>query len=199
MIGYQLKNSTQSSMREKFYKIAIALTSVFILFVLCWSFGVYLITPFYQSNRKKNFIKIAGFNDLLEEHPIKLSFEMSDQDAFLKTNEVQDVWVVKHSPKKATVFSPICPHLGCRYYWSADAKTFICPCHLSIFSISGKVLSGPAPRPLDTLPHEIKKGKLYVKWEMFKPGLSKKVEIASCPKRDTCKLRNSLALGTIDD
>jgi Rieske Fe-S protein len=39
--------------------------------------------------------------------------------------------------------------LGCAYHWDAQNKDFLCPCHTSIFSIDGKVVSGPAPRPLD--------------------------------------------------
>ena len=53
------------------------------------------------------------------------------------------------------VFSGKCPHLGCGYKWRSHKKlgqVFLCPCHLSIYDASGKVLDGPAPRPLDTLP-----------------------------------------------
>ena len=28
-------------------------------------------------------------------------------------------------------------------------QVFLCPCHLSIYDAAGKVLDGPAPRPLD--------------------------------------------------
>ncbi len=54
------------------------------------------------------------------------------------------------------VFSGKCPHLGCGYKWRKVPKLgkeiFLCPCHLSIYDPSGKVLDGPAPRPLDPLP-----------------------------------------------
>lgn len=186
-------------MREKFFKIGSLISSIVIFLAIIFSFSFYLIAPFYQSNRKKDFIEVAGFGSLLENQPKKLNFEMSVQDEFLKSNEVQDVWVIKHSSKKATVFSPICPHLGCRYNWDSNANEFICPCHLSIFSKTGRVLSGPAPRPLDTLPYEIKDGKLYVKWEMFKPGLAKKVEIASYPIREHGKKKSNLIIGAIND
>jgi Rieske Fe-S protein len=43
-----------------------------------------------------------------------------------------------------------------------------------VFNIDGKVISGPAPRPLDTLPKEVKNNFLYVLWERFKPGIAKK-------------------------
>lgn len=151
--------------------------SVVIVIVLGWSFGAYLINPFYKKSRAEGFVEISGFSSLVKEQPTKLNFQYVDKDAFIKKNKVHEVWVIKHSAKNVTVFSPICPHLGCIYNWDGHAQKFICPCHGSIFNLTGKVLAGPAPRPLDTLPWMIKKGKLYVEWELFKPGIPEKVVI----------------------
>ena len=53
-------------------------------------------------------------------------------------------------------YSGKCPHLGCGYKWRNVPKLgrqiFLCPSHLSIYDSSGKVLDGPAPRPLDPVP-----------------------------------------------
>lgn len=46
-----------------------------------------------------------------------------------------------------------CTHLGCPVSWDAQTGRFLCPCHGSIFSRTGQVLRGPAPRPL--LRHEV--------------------------------------------
>lgn len=46
--------------------------------------------------------------------------------------------------------SRICTHLGCSVPWDEEQQKFICPCHGSTFSITGEVLTAPAPRPLDT-------------------------------------------------
>jgi len=48
-----------------------------------------------------------------------------------------------------------CTHLGCTVPWVADEERFVCPCHASIFDITGDVLSPPAPRPLDIFPVRI--------------------------------------------
>lgn len=42
-----------------------------------------------------------------------------------------------------------CTHLGCTVPWDSENKRFVCPCHASSFDITGRVLSPPAPRPLD--------------------------------------------------
>ena len=51
-----------------------------------------------------------------------------------------------------------CPHLGCTVPWRADFDFggkkgwFRCPCHGSTFTKEGGILvSGPSPRPLDTM------------------------------------------------
>jgi cytochrome b6-f complex iron-sulfur subunit len=48
-----------------------------------------------------------------------------------------------------------CSHLGCSVHWNEQKELFLCPCHASQFDKTGKVLSPPAPRPLDFYPLEI--------------------------------------------
>ncbi len=110
--------------------------------------------------------------------PSKFNFTKTDRDAYIKTIKQEDVWVVKKSSSELTTFSPICPHLGCRYNWNQERELFICPCHNSIFTIEGKVVSGPAPRGLDTLPTEVKSDDmLYVLYERFEVGIPQKIII----------------------
>jgi cytochrome b6-f complex iron-sulfur subunit len=45
-----------------------------------------------------------------------------------------------------------CTHLGCTVPWVEKEKKFLCPCHASAFDITGKVISSPATRALDTFP-----------------------------------------------
>ena len=44
----------------------------------------------------------------------------------------------------------VCTHAGCIVNWSAEnpAKAFGCPCHGSVFTVDGKVVQGPANKPL---------------------------------------------------
>lgn len=49
--------------------------------------------------------------------------------------------------------SLVCTHLGCTVTVTEDALS--CPCHGSRFDRQGKVLKGPADRPLERMPVEV--------------------------------------------
>jgi Rieske Fe-S protein len=127
-----------------------------------------------KSTRKKQFIEVADLDALPIEEPKRVIFSELLNDAFLLQPTTSDVWVIKHSDSNVTVFSTICPHLGCSYDFQPESRQFLCPCHSSAFSIDGKVLSGPSPRSLDTLPQKIANGKLYLQWERYEVGISEK-------------------------
>ncbi len=55
-----------------------------------------------------------------------------------------------------------CSHLGCTVPWNEQSKTFPCPCHASVFDMTGDVKSPPAPRPLDLLALTIEGGVVKV-------------------------------------
>ena len=78
-------------------------------------------------------------------------------------------------------FSGKCPHLGCGYKWRQHkllGQVFLCPCHLSIYDASGKVLDGPAPRPLDALPIRVSAGGDVEIIDMeFKAGTKSQIRI----------------------
>lgn len=55
-----------------------------------------------------------------------------------------------------------CTHLGCAVPWREEEGVFHCPCHSSIFTTTGEVVSGPAPRPLDLFSVEVVDGQVVV-------------------------------------
>ncbi len=55
-----------------------------------------------------------------------------------------------------------CPHLGCVVPWVEEDSIFNCPCHSSLFTIKGEVIAGPAPRPMDLFPVEIRGDEIFV-------------------------------------
>lgn len=52
-------------------------------------------------------------------------------------------------------FSAICTHLTCTVIFESDTETLLCPCHNGRFDLSGNVVSGPPPTPLESYIVEI--------------------------------------------
>ena len=61
--------------------------------------------------------------------------------------------------------SRTCTHLGCTVPWVEKEKRFACPCHASVFDITGDVVNAPAPRALDLFPITIENKVLMVNTE----------------------------------
>lgn len=127
--------------------------------------------------KSRHFARVTSLSSLPAAKPLDVSYADVEQDAYIEQRAVRNVWVIKHSEQRVTVFSPICPHLGCRFDWQPNIERFVCPCHGSVFAMDGEVLKGPAPRPLDSLPERIERDELLVEWERFEAGTSKKIVV----------------------
>lgn len=60
--------------------------------------------------------------------------------------------VLQRAPGVFVAFSAICTHLGCVIRWLPEKGEFLCPCHAGRYAGDGKVLGGPPPRPLQSIP-----------------------------------------------
>jgi menaquinol-cytochrome c reductase iron-sulfur subunit len=127
--------------------------------------------------KRGDYSRLVSLNELPTGTPVDRTFADRTSDAFIEETVLRDVWVVKQGPSTVDVFSPICPHLGCRYGWHPERRQFVCPCHGSVFAPSGEVVGGPAPRSLDTLPIRMEGDEIFVEWERFKVGIAQKVVV----------------------
>ncbi len=72
------------------------------------------------------------------------------QDGWYETRQQTVVFVDKDETGKGyRALSATCTHLGCGVSWDDAKSQFICPCHKGVFDRSGRVVSGPPPRPMD--------------------------------------------------
>ena len=60
----------------------------------------------------------------------------------------EKIYVFRDRDKGFAVASAVCTHLGCTVKHFDSDNRFHCPCHGSVFAADGKVIHGPAPKPL---------------------------------------------------
>ena len=164
----------ESTSRRDFLRLMVGVLSALVAAAVAVPLIGAIIGPSFRT-KKLQWVKVGDITSLAIEQPVNLKFPFKTQDAYVRETVTHDVWVIKHSSSEVTVFSPICPHLGCHYNWHPGGNEFICPCHGSVYALTGKVLGGPAPRPLDTLPWKLEKDQLFVGWETFKVGIPQKI------------------------
>ena len=146
--------------------------------------GAYFWAPL---RKRMEFGEDAGFQDVgpLSDIPTGtwslLTLEVVQADGWKKTRVRHSIWVRRQGEdeKGITVLSPICPHLGCPVNWHPDERKFMCPCHGGIFDAEGRNVGGPPPRAMDHLEFEIRAGRLWVRWQDFKIGVSERVSVSA--------------------
>ena len=108
----------------------------------------YLLFP-PLSRKEDQWVEATDLSKLETGVPEEVVFRRNRKDGWKVSSEKTSAWVVKKSDSEAIAFAPQCTHLGCAYRYDERKKNFLCPCHTSNFSLDGKVIDGPAPRPLD--------------------------------------------------
>jgi len=162
--------------RRRFFQLVIKASAGLIGFSLAVPLVGYLISPAFK-RRAQPWVDVASAGELPTGVPKQLEYVATVQDGYLETKTQKAVWAVKQTSGEVTVFSPMCTHLGFGYHWDAGGQQFKCPCHDTVFDISGRVVGGPAPRPLDALPSKVDNGRLLVVFKEFKSGVSKQLEL----------------------
>lgn len=161
--------------RRSFLKVAVGFLAALNGLVLGVPFMKTLLSVLRAGEAP--WVEVANIGSLPEGRPVDIKFETREQDAFYRNTVLHTVWVIKKPDGDVSVLSPVCPHLGCYFKWNGSTGHFECPCHASVFAKDGEVLSGPAPRSLDTLPHKTEAGRLYVRWVRYRPGAAEKIAV----------------------
>ncbi len=108
----------------------------------------------YEPSRKKlgaagEFAKetlnaAAQYVDWVTPGDVKTTDDIAVDCGALLRRGLAKVAVYRDDHAKLHELSAVCPHLGCIVQWSAEEKTWDCPCHGSRFDKFGHVINGPA-------------------------------------------------------
>jgi cytochrome b6-f complex iron-sulfur subunit len=74
--------------------------------------------------------------------------------------EGSPVLFVRESEEVIRAVDPTCTHKKCTVEFNKKRKRFVCPCHGSQYDLEGKVLKGPAEKPLRNLNASLESGKI---------------------------------------
>ena len=151
----------QHTTRRGFYIAAInAMGAILGAAVALPAAAYLLIRP--KGGSEDAMAEVGELSQLQPGVPKEVLYERKRVDGWRKITEKASTWLVKTGDNTVVAFNPSCTHLGCAYHWETSSKEFVCPCHASVFSVEGKVVSGPAPRPLDRYVAKVRDGKILI-------------------------------------
>jgi Rieske Fe-S protein len=137
--------------RRDFIKVTTGIVGGIIGAVIGLPTVYYLIDPALRTGAKEAWIPIGKTEDMEVGKPYMFSFTRVQVNGWERTSTSHGGYVIRKSddPKDMVILNSRCTHLGCTVNWREEANAFLCPCHDAKFDVSGKVLDGPPPRPLD--------------------------------------------------
>ena len=154
-------SDTEGTSRRRFFVGAIYGLWAAISAALGLPALVYLLFP-PKAGKAEEWVEAGDVTRLAANAPVEMTFRKNRVDGWKVISEKSTAWVVKDAANRVTAFGPQCTHLGCAYHWDDAKGEFLCPCHNSLFAVDGKVISGPAPRPLDRYDIRLEGSKLLI-------------------------------------
>ena len=70
--------------------------------------------------------------------------------------------IVRRPDGSFAAFLAKCTHLDCTVQYRSDKEDIWCACHNGVYDLNGTNVSGPPPRPLDTLEVHMRGDDVYV-------------------------------------
>jgi cytochrome b6-f complex iron-sulfur subunit len=113
---------------------------------------VLVLVPSVLNSCTKNSTTDPGGNPATK---IDLDLSLSD-NSILNTvggsKTVGTIIIINTGNGNFSALTNICTHQGCTVAYNSGAGNIQCPCHGSVYSTTGSVITGPAPLPLRSYP-----------------------------------------------
>lgn len=170
-----------SSDRRVALKVIVAVGSaIFVGGAAAPAVTVALAPVLSKSGGGDKWVRVARLSDLKEGEPKRAGVISDMTDAFTRyaKENLGAVWLLREGDR-VRALSVTCPHLGCGVEKTENG--FGCPCHTSVFDITGKRVSGPAPRDMDSLEARVvgdgDDRVVEVQFKKFRQGVPEREEI----------------------
>jgi menaquinol-cytochrome c reductase iron-sulfur subunit len=160
--------------RRSFLGVIAGLIGAGISAVLGVTIGRFAVAPAFSSagaDTAKGWTDVGPLAEIEEGKLVKKSVIVSQDAGWGQFNSQKAIWVIRKGDQ-VTIFTAVCPHLGCTV--NAKNEVFICACHDSKWDVAGNAMGGPTPRGLDSLEHKVEGDVLKVRYQDFKQGITQK-------------------------
>jgi menaquinol-cytochrome c reductase iron-sulfur subunit len=148
--------------RRDFIKIVAAAVGTFMGVTVGVPAIGYLISPALRKSSAATWIPLGKLSDFPIGTPTLVTFVRTTVNGWEQTANSFGAFVLRKSEDSVLVLSNKCTHLGCWVNWHADQAMYICPCHDGQFTITGNVVGGPPPRPMDQYTTKLENGSLFI-------------------------------------
>ncbi|MFQ5740625.1 MAG: ubiquinol-cytochrome c reductase iron-sulfur subunit [Acidobacteriota bacterium] len=149
-----------SESRRRVLGYAVATILAAIGTALATILGVSVAAPSFV-RRQRQWVELGKIDDLTT-RPKRFDLVRKQRQGWLEEERRQAVYAYRNEKAEVVVLSSTCTHLGCIVRWEGASKQFQCPCHGGAYDSSGKVISGPPPRPLMRLETHLEKDRIQV-------------------------------------
>lgn len=157
--------------RRSWLGLLIGLIGTAITATLGITIGRFAIAPAFSKASDAAWIELGPVSAIPENQLVRKNILVSQEAGWGRFNAPRLLWVIRKG-ESITIFSGVCPHLGCSV--NAKEESFGCACHGSKWNQAGEKTTGPSPRNLDTLEQQVENGILKVRYQDFKQGIAAK-------------------------
>ncbi len=157
--------------RRSWLGVVIGLIGAAITTTLGITVGRFAIAPAFSKASEATWIELGPLSAIPENQLVRKNILVSQEAGWGRFNAPRSLWVIRKG-ESVTIFSGVCPHLGCSV--NTKEESFTCACHGSKWNQSGEKTAGPSPRNLDTLEQQVENGILKVRYQGFKQGTAAK-------------------------
>ena len=127
---------------------------------LAFVVGGAVVAPSF-TRRQSTWLPASELAGLEEGTPKPVAIRIARADGATEVIDRRVVYLVR-TGSDVRALDSTCTHLGCRTRFNADSKRIECPCHGGMYDATGKVIGGPPPSPLQTLPTRVDNDHVFV-------------------------------------
>ena len=128
---------------------------------LAFVVGGAVVAPSF-SRRDPLWLDAGSLDQLEDDTPLPITLRVARPDGASEVVDRRVVYLVRSAASEVRVLDSTCTHLGCRTRFNADTMQIECPCHGGRYDVAGRVIAGPPPSPLRTLPTRVEDNRVLV-------------------------------------